>query len=69
MPLVFLSIVHSHRISSEIMKHYASNRKLSIRQQQELDKVLQLRPNNKRLKDYNILVTLKDIHNLKLLHK
>ena len=68
------TLEHSHRISSEIMKHYASNRKLSIQQQQELDEVLQLRPNNKQLKDYiqtkyKKLVTLKDIQNLKLLMK
>ena len=56
------------------MKHYASNRRLSIQEQQELDEILQLRPNNKQLKEfiqakYKKFVTLKDIQNLKLLMK
>ena len=68
------TLEHNHRISSEIMKHYASNRRLSIQEQHELDEVLQLRPNNKQLKEfiqakYKKLVTLKDIQNLKLLMK
>ena len=72
--LMQCALEHSHRLSSEIMKHYASNRRLSLQQQQELDEVLQLRPNNKQLKDfiqakYNKLITLKDIQNLKLLMK
>lgn len=47
---------------------------MSIQEQQELDKVLQLRPNNKQLKEfiqakYKKLVTIKDTQNLKLLMK
>ena len=49
----------------------ASNRKLSVQEQQELNEVLELRPNNKQLKDYihmkyKKVVTLKDIQNMKL---
>ena len=68
------TLEHNHQMGSEIMKHYASNRRLSIQEQQELDEVLQLRPNNKQLKEfiqtkYKKFVTLKDIQNLKLLMK
>ena len=43
---------HNHEIGSSVIKHYASNRKLSMQEQLELNEVLELRPNNKQLKDY-----------------
>ena len=65
------TLQHNHEIGSEVIKHYASNRKLSVREQQELNEVLELRLNNKQLKDYihtkyKKVVTLKDIQNMKL---
>ena len=62
---------HNHEIGSSVIKHYASNRKLSMQEQLELNEVLELRPNNKQLKDYihskyKKAVTLKDIQNMKL---
>ena len=64
------SLQHNHRIRNEIMKHYPSSRKLSPEEQGMVDELLQLKPNNKHLKDhlqmkYSRLTTLKDIQNMK----
>ena len=60
---------HNHQISDEIMKQYASNRKLSVCEQQELNELLSLRPNNEQSKKYIHIkykkwVTLKDVQNM-----
>lgn len=64
---------HNHRIGCEIIEQYASSRRLSRRlsskEQHEVNEMLSLRPNNKQLKDhihskYKKLVTLKDIQNM-----
>ena len=52
------------------MEQYASNRRLSLKQQHSVNELLSLKPNNKQLKDhihskYKKLVTLKDIQNMK----
>ena len=65
------AVQHNHEIGSEVIKHNASNRKLSVQEQQELNEVLELRPNNKQLKDYihmkyKKVVTLKDIQESKM---
>ena len=61
---------HNHRIGSEVLEQYASNRRLSLKQQHKVNEVLRLKPNNKQLKDhihskYRKFVTLKDIQNMK----
>ena len=65
------TLQYNHEIGSAIIKHYASNQKLSMQEQLELNEVLELRPNNKQLKDYIHMkykkaVTLKDIQNMML---
>ena len=65
------TLQHNHEIGSAVIKHYASNRKLSMQEQLELNEVLELRPNNKQLKDYIHMkykkaATLKDMQNMKL---
>ena len=62
------TLQHNREIGSAVIKHYASNQKLSMQEQLELNEVLELRPNNKHLKDYIQMkykkaVTLKDIQN------
>ena len=54
----------------EILGHYPSSRKLNSSKEQDLLEILNLRPNNKHLKEmiekkFGKLVTLKDIQNLK----
>jgi len=64
------SLQHYHRTRKDIIKHHPSMRRLSEQQQQEMQDVLTLRPNNKLLlsmveKKFGKFMTLKDIQNLK----
>ena len=53
----------------EILAHYPSSWKLNLSEEQEVLEILNLRPNNKHLKEmiekkFGKLITLKDIQNL-----
>ena len=64
------NLAHNDRVGEEILAHYPSSRKLSCDEEQEVEDILSLRPNNKHPKEiikkkFGKLVTLKDIQNLK----
>ena len=63
-------LTHSHRVGKEILAHYPSTRKLNSKEEQAVLEILNLRPNNKHVKEmienkFGKLITLKDIQNLK----
>ena len=63
-------LTYNHRVGKEILAHYPSTRKPNSKEEQAVLKILNLRPNNKHVKElienkFGKLITLKDIQNLK----
>ncbi len=59
---------HNHRVGEDILKYYASSRRLSKEEAKAVSEIVSLKPNNKHVRDmvvrnYGKFVTLKDIQN------
>ena len=43
---------HNHRVSPEIFAHYPANRRLNKSEEESIIEILQLQPNNKRVREW-----------------
>ena len=64
------NLEHCHRIGEPIFQHYPTNRRLNKQEQNDVEEIVQLKPNNKLVRDliarkFGKMLTLKDIQNVK----